>query len=69
MISIKKIEKEFKEQGQKRVSKKAKELVMQYLEKELSRIVKESIGFAKMDKKRTVLSRHVDEAIKQKTLM
>ncbi len=68
-ISLNLIDRCFREEGARRVSKKAKIALKEYLEKELKRVCKEAIGMAKKDKTKTVMSRHVEEAIAQKTLL
>ncbi|MCD6590110.1 NFYB/HAP3 family transcription factor subunit [Candidatus Woesearchaeota archaeon] len=67
-IGLTTIDKCLRQHGAERISKKAKIALKNYLEGELHRIAKEAIGLAKKDKRKTILERDIEEAIKQKTL-
>ncbi len=68
-ISMNLVDKALREAGAKRISKKAKKELKQFIEKEIEKISREAVGIAKREKTKTILDRHIKEAIQQKTLI
>ena len=67
-ISLSMIDKYLRSHGL-RVSRAAKILMKKYLERELERLSREAAGFAEKEHRKTILERHVEMAIQQKTLI
>lgn len=68
MVSLNSIDKAMREAKAERISKKAKLILKEYIERKIKEITKEALAIARLEKRKTIKARHIEEALKQKTL-